>query len=144
MAITASAYASGIEGIMDRTIDVVGDSFKVMLLTNAYTPVPETQIYLSAINSNEVVGTGYVAGGAALGSVTITNSNGVVSVDPNDGFVEWDPSTITARYGVVYQDTGNAATSRLLSYVDLGADKNSNNDGFRISWNLIGLVSVSV
>jgi hypothetical protein len=62
---------------------------------------------------------------------------GVLAVDAAD--VSWASSTITARYGVVYKDSGTDGTSPLLYLVDFGADFSSSNGTFQITWHTLGL-----
>jgi hypothetical protein len=51
-------------------IDFDSDTFKVMLVTSSYTPDKANHAYRSSV-TNEVVGTGYTAGGASAGSCTV-------------------------------------------------------------------------
>lgn len=57
----------------NASIDWLSDTIKCMLCTSSYTPNLATDIYKSSI-TNEITGTGYTAGGATLGSATITNT----------------------------------------------------------------------
>jgi hypothetical protein len=43
-------------------------------------------------------------------------------------------STLTARNGVGYYNTGVAGTSPLLFLVDFGEDKSSSAEDFKIQW----------
>lgn len=52
-------------------IDLLSDTLKCMLLTSSYTPNLDTHKYKSDL-TNEITGTGYTAGGATLGSPTLT------------------------------------------------------------------------
>lgn len=118
--------------------DLTGDTIKVMLVTSAYTPVA-TQQFRSSV-TNEVVGTGYTAGGQTLGSKTITGTTTPV-FDAAD--VTWSSSSITARGAVLYQDTGSAATDRLIHYIDFGTDQTSASGNFTIQWNASGIFSLT-
>ena len=51
-----------------------GDTLKVMLLTNSYTPAPATDSVYSGISANEVSGTGYTAGGATVAGQAVTTT----------------------------------------------------------------------
>lgn len=73
------------------------------------------------------------------GGVTWTNiGSGVLVLDSADP--AWASSTITARYLVVYKDTGTAGTSPLLSLVDFGADVSSTAATFTYQIPATGLV----
>lgn len=102
-------------------IDVDTDTYKVMLVTSAYAPDFDTDEFRSDV-TNEVVGTGYTAGGEAS-AITVTDDAANDRVDYDWADVDWLVATITARGAVIYKDTGNAATDILMAYVDFGSDK---------------------
>ncbi|HDH51211.1 MAG TPA: hypothetical protein ENH31_00305 [Nitrospirae bacterium] len=133
-------YNSFKKKIMDGGIDLVNDTIKVMLVISAYVPDQDLHDFKDDI-TDEVVGTGYTAGGAALANKTVTQDNtddeGVFNADD----VTWPDSTITARGAVVYKDTGTPATSPVLCYIDFGADKSSNAGNFVIQWNAEGILN---
>ncbi|AVX31788.1 hypothetical protein CTH_2245 [Carboxydocella thermautotrophica] len=120
------------------------DAIKVMLCSSAYVPDQDNHVYLSSITNYEVTGTGYTAGGQVLAGKTITYDavNNKVVLDAAD--VTWPNATITARYAVIYADTGNPATSPLLGYVDFGQDVSSTNGNFTIAWDAAGIFNITV
>jgi hypothetical protein len=98
------------------------DTFKVMLVTSAYTENKDTHLKRSDV-TNEITGTGYTAGGNAatvtVGAVDTVNDR----VDITLGGTTWPTSTITARKAVYYKSRGGAATAdELIGVVDFGAD----------------------
>lgn len=114
-------------------IDYDTDSFKVMLLTNAATPDKDTWTKRSDV-TNEVTGTGYTAGGAAVtvtvGAVDTTNDR----VDITLGGKTWTTATITARYAVYYKARGGASSAdELVAVIDFGSDKTSTAADFALS-----------
>lgn len=131
MAVSVVFYNNIKEQLLLGTHDFSGATFKCALCTSLYTPDIDTHVDFADI-TNEVVGTGYTAGGETLTTLA------VVQDDANDratwGFddVTWANSTITARYGIIYQSTGAAATSELVAYIDFGADFSSSGTTFRI------------
>ena len=139
MAVTTHWYANGILKALNKEVDFDTDTIKVALCTSTYTPA-QTHDYFNDV-TNEVSGTGYTAGGATLGSKTIVQSAGVVTLDAAD--TSWATSTITARTAVIYVDTGSAATSALLAYVDFGADVISSGGTFLITWNAAGILTAT-
>jgi len=144
MPVTAKWYGQALLKALNKEIDWDSDTIKVMLCTSAYVPNQDTHIYKSSV-TNEVTGTGYTAGGATLGSKTITYdaATNVIALDAAD--VTWASSTITARYAVIYDDTpATDATKPLLAYVDFGADQSSNNGNFTITWDAAGIAKVTV
>jgi hypothetical protein len=108
------------------------NTFKIALYTAASDIGPATTAYTA---TNEVVGTGYTAGGNTL----------VISTDPTSGnstasiptaFVSfsntsWVSSTITARGALIYNSTqGNKS----VAVLDFGADKTTANATFLITF----------
>lgn len=122
-------------------IDWANDTIKIMLCTSSYTPNKNTHEFKSDV-TNEVTGTGYTAGGKTLANASNSQSNLVTTLDADD--VQWASSTITARYAVIYKDTGVAGTSPLIGYVDLESDQSSSNGNFNVNWNASGIYTLTV
>jgi hypothetical protein len=117
-------------------------SVKAMLVTSAYTPNQDTHRWKSDV-TGEAVGTGYTAGGLALTSKTIaytagTNTTAIDCADPS-----WATATVTARYLVVYVDTGTSTTSPLICYVDFGADVTATGGTFTYTVPAAGLATTT-
>lgn len=142
MAVTAKFYAKAFTHLQNGDIDLDTNTIKVGLLTSSYTPAQSTDETWADVNTNEVSGTGYTARGATLGSVTVATSSLVTTFDAAD--TSWATSTITARYAVIYKDTGTNSTSYLIAYVDFGADQSSSAGTFTIQWNASGIGTVTV
>lgn len=128
--------------IMNGGIDLDTDTIKVALVTSSYTPDQDTHDFFDDV-TNEVVGTGYTAGGASLANKAVTADNtdneGVFDADD----VAWTTSTITARGAVIYKSTGTASTSALIAYLDFGSDKISTAGTFTIAWNAEGILNLN-
>lgn len=135
-------YNRGKKEFFDGNIDLVTDDIKVALVTSTYTPNIDTHEYFDDI-TNEVVGTGYTAGGASLTtkSVTKDDTNDLAYYDADD--VTWSSSTITARGAVLYKNTGTASTSALIAYFDFGSDQSSSSGNFTIQWAAAGIITLS-
>lgn len=129
--------------IMDGTIDLDTDTIKVMLLTSTHTQDQDTYDYIDDVNANEVSGTGYTAGGAAIAnkSVAENDTDNVGVFDGDD--VTWSSSTITARYAAIYKDTGTASTSPIIAILDFGSDQSSSAGDFTISWGANGILRLA-
>ena len=130
------------KNLFNGSIDLDTNTFKCMLVTSAYVPDQDAHEFRSSV-TNEVVGTGYTAGG-----VTLTTK--VISQDNTNNRAEWDfddpvwaSSTITARGAVIYKDTGNAATDLLVAYIDFGSDKSSSAGEFRLTINSEGFLQAA-
>lgn len=114
-------------------IDFDADTIKVALTTSAYTPNIDTHDFFNDI-TNEVSGTGYTAGGITLAGKTVNLDTAGDFAYLNANPVTWTTATFTTRYGILYKDTGSAATSPLIGYIDFGADQVSSGGDFTINW----------
>lgn len=127
---------------MDGSIDLDTDTIKVALVTSTYTPDIDTHEDYGDI-TNEVSGTGYTTGGAALANKSVTkdttDDEGVFDADD----VTWSSSTITARGAIIYKDSGVAGTSWFICYLDFGSDQSSSSGDFTLSWNAEGIVNLN-
>lgn len=94
--------------------------------------------------TSEATGTGYTAGGATLGSKTVTYTSGTNTQAFDAADTSWTSSTITARYAIIYKSTGTASTSPLIGYVDFGADVVSTAGTFQITWDSAGIFTITV
>lgn len=133
--VTALVYGLAQQGLAQGLINWNGTTpmpLKVMLCTAAYIPDQDTHRYRSAV-TDEVVGTGYTAGGkevtGRLSSYDPVTNRVSLSCDS----VSWADSTITARHAVWYLDSGTAASSPLLVVWTFSADAVSSAGPFGLS-----------
>lgn len=98
------------------------DTFYIALYTSASPIGPTTTVYVTA---NEIVGTGYTAGGIALTGVAVVVSGTTAYVTFNNA--TWQASTILARGALIYNFT---KSNKAVAALDFGADKQSNNSPF--------------
>ena len=135
-------YNAAKKAIADGVINFDTDALKVMLVTSTYVPDIDLHDFRDDV-TNEVVGTGYVAGGKSLANnVTAQdNANDRATVDGDD--IQWAASTITAAGAVIYKDVGSAATDPVIGYLDFGGDIVSVNGNFDINWNAIGFLTMT-
>lgn len=122
-------YNSLMRNIVEGVVQFDADTFKVMLVTSAYVP-SKAHDFRNDV-TNEVVGTGYVAGGEAT-PVAITPGVNVLDLEFDP--VVWETSTITARGAVIYKDTGSSATDNLVAFVDFLTDQSSVAGDFNLSF----------
>lgn len=145
MAVTASGlYFKTYQDMWDGTdlvIDIANDTIKVAMFTNSITPnfSTNTAYGVSPYDANEVSGTGYTAGGATLGSKTVTESpTGTLMVDAAN--TQWTTSTITnARCALVWDDTVTIVADAALCLVNFGADYSTSAGTFEIQWAVGGI-----
>lgn len=98
------------QAIHDFDTDVI----KVALYTSAADLSAITTAYSTA---NEVVGAGYVAGGATL-TPTVTTNGSTICIDFAD--VEWPAATITARGALIYN---SSKANRAIMALNFGSDR---------------------
>lgn len=127
MAITSTLCTSFKKELGEALHDFTAGSghvFKLALYTSAATLDATTTAYSA---TNEVVGTGYSAGGTALTNVTPTTSGTTAIYDFQD--VTWPNSTITAAGALIYNSTnGNKA----VCAIDFGGEKTSVSSTFAV------------
>jgi hypothetical protein len=100
------------------------DTMYMALYTSSATLDDTTTAYSA---TNEVSGTGYVAGGQALTTVAPTSSGTTAYLDFNDE--TWTSSTITARGALIYNST---QSNKSVAVLDFGADKTSTAGDFTV------------
>ena len=91
--------------------------YKIALYTALADLGPTTTVYTT---TNEITGTGYVAGGNTLVNVVPASSDDVAFISFLN--VTWDPASFTARGALIY----NQATGSAVAVLDFGADKTCN------------------
>lgn len=106
------------------------NTFKVALYTASADIGYATTVYTT---SNEVVGTGYTAGGNTL-VISTSPTSGNNSLNIPTAYISfnnttWTNASFTARAALIYNATqGNKA----VAVLDFGADKTVSNDTFQI------------
>lgn len=103
-----------------------GDTFKIALYTSSATLGAGTTAYSA---TNEVSGTGYVAGGNTLTSVTPTTSGTTALVDFAD--TSWSNASFTARGALIYN---SSKSNRAVAVLDFGEDKTVSSGTFTIQF----------
>ena len=93
-------------------------TYKLALYT-AFADLDANTITYST--TNEITGTGYVAGGKVLTNIAPSSSNGVAFISFDT--VSWDPAAFTTRGALIYNSVTNAA----VCVLNFGSDKTCNN-----------------
>lgn len=138
MAVTSTPYRKFLQKLLTLAdsidFDAGGTTLKILLLTADYTPDVDADEFADDLTDELPTSGGYTSGGATLASVTVgvDDTGHFAYVDAAD--VTWDPATFTCRYGVILKDTGSAATSPLIAYVDFGADQSPAAQPFTVEW----------
>jgi len=106
------------------------NTFKVALYTASADINASTTVYST---TNEVIGTGYTAGGNTL-TISTSPTSGNNSINIPTAYVSfantsWTSASFTARAALIYNSTqGNKS----VAVLDFGADKTVSNDTFQI------------
>lgn len=134
MAITSSLCTSFKKELLERKHDfnaTSGHTFKLALYTSSASLDAATTAYST---SNEVVGTGYTAGGIALTNVDPTTSGTTAFIDFADA--TFATSTITAAGALIYNTTtdGGTSTTNAVAVLSFGGDKTSTNGDFVVQF----------
>ena len=114
------------EDLMDTTANLEANTLKVALYDNTATLSSATTAYATA---NEVTGTNYTAGGAAMTGMAVTLDGSTAIFDADN--VSWANATISAQAAVIYNTSfSNAA----IAVLDFGSVKTSTNGTFEIQF----------
>jgi hypothetical protein len=105
--------------------NLLTDTLKIALYTGNATLNADTTAYTA---SNEVVGTGYTAGGVTLTGVTVNSSGYTAYVSFNNP--AWTSATFIARAALIYNVS---KANRSIAVLDFGADKTVSNSTFTIT-----------
>lgn len=124
MAISQAMCSSFKQQLLLGEHDLDTDVIKIALYTSAATLSEATTAYTT---SNEVVGTGYTAGGNTLTGATVSLSGTTAFVDFSD--TTWSTATITARGALIYN---SSKSNKAIAVLDFGADKTSTAGDFTV------------
>ena len=108
------------------------NTFKVALYTGSSSIGPSTTVYST---TNEVVGTGYTAGGNTL-TISVSPTSGNNSSSVPTAYISfanstWTNASFTCRGALIYNSTqGNKS----VAVLDFGSDKTVTNDTFQIAF----------
>lgn len=99
--------------------NLLTDTLKIALYTALADLNENTTVYST---TNEIVGTGYTAGGQTLTGVTIGTSGSIAYVNFNN--VVWNPASFTTRCALIYN---SSKSNKSIAVLDFGSDKTATN-----------------
>lgn len=126
MAITQAMCSSFKQQLLLGEHDMDTDVIKIALYTSAATLGASTTVYTT---SDEVVGTGYTAGGNTLTGASVSLSGTTAFVDFSD--TTWSTATITARGALIYN---SSKSNKAVAVLDFGGDKTSTAGNFTVQF----------
>jgi hypothetical protein len=126
----------------------VAETWKLMLLSSVHVPNASTQQFVSDVSANQITDAGgiYTAGGVSIGGGATPKTS---VADGNNYFLDAPDKVIGTgaslnyRYGILFQDTGNPATSKIRAQIDFVTDQIVVNGTSTIKWNALGIIYVS-
>ncbi len=137
----------GLHSMISGAVDLTNDTIKVMLLDTSFTPA-STYDYVSEISSDELTGTGYVAGYGGSGrktlaskTFTISEADGTVVFDAAD--VSWATITAgTAQHAAIIKEVTNDAASPIICFVSFTPRVTAGNT-LTVAWSSNGIFRTS-
>ena len=114
-----TVYSNGALNLSKAAINLATDTLVMVLVTNAYTPAPNTDALWSAVSANEVAtGLGYTAGGVVLAGLSDTLTTATVTFTCTAP--TWASFSAVFRYAVIVRRAAGAlaAGDLLLTYCD--------------------------
>lgn len=118
MSIVQTQTTSFKEELYKAIHDLTVDTLKIALYTGDADLNETTTAYTA---TNEVTGTGYVAGGVVMTGVTVASSGYTAYVDFADVVFN---AAVTARCALIYN---SSKANRSIAVLDFGSDKTSAN-----------------
>lgn len=134
-------YNYGKGEILKANIDLESDTIKAAFMAPSYAPDIDAEHFYSDISAS-------VASGSAdqtLGSKTVTvdDTNDRAEFDAADLSISNETISGGTDMIVIYKDTGNAATSPLIAYIDIAEGTLIPIDGtLTITWNSEGIFAI--
>jgi hypothetical protein len=125
MAITQTWTTSFKEQLLLGQHDLETDVLKIALYTSLANLGPSTTVYST---TDEVVGTGYTAGGETLDNVTVSSGNDIAYVSFDNP--AWAGTSFTTRGALIYN---SSKSNKAMFVLDFGRNQTTNNENFVIN-----------
>ena len=130
--------------LMNGNYHLAADTINVALLTTGYTFSAATANWSSINGSYELGnGSGYITGGAALVSPTVTNPSAAIAQWGTSTNTSWTSATFTAYFAILYDNTYSSTTNNLICCIDFGGGLAVSSGTFTIQWSASGLIQLN-
>ena len=125
-----------------EVVNLSSDSLKVLLLTSYTYADSQATITNVLAAGTETSGTGYIAGGMALTSVSVSTTGLVTTI--NCANVVWATAAFSAAYAIFYDAQGGTnSTSYPFTYWDFGGSVSATAGTFQLTINASGLATLT-
>lgn len=133
-------------GTAARRVDWVADTIKCALTTNAFTPDHDAHDFYADVTNELSTAGGYTAGGATLGTKSVSYDTASDEVRLICADIAWGPGATFGPFqkAVIYKDTGSPATSPVLGYITFDAAQSVSNGTYTIDVDATGLLYIDV
>jgi hypothetical protein len=123
--------------LMDASVNIAsgGDTLQCALYDNSHSFTAGDTIYTV---TNEISGTGYVAGGETMTGQTVSLAANTATFDATD--TAWTTATFTCYHAVIYDSTN---TNSLIANIDFGGAQSVTAGTFTIVWNVLGIITLA-
>lgn len=132
-------YNSCPEDLANGNIDFGSDTFKMMLVTDAYVANKDTHTRRNQVTNEIANGNGYTTGGANC-AVTVAKDIATDRTVMTFAATSWANATITCAGAVVYKSRGGASSAdELVFFNDFGGTVSRTSGTFTVSAGTITL-----
>ena len=139
----SGVYTVALAEALRKNPDFVNDTIKVALLNNSHSYNPDHDVWTD-VSANQITGTGYTAGGATLGSKTVTNDDTDNEAVWDAADVSWGSASFSAYHAVIYDDTLTSPADMLICSIDFGGIQTVTSGTFQITWAAEGIININV
>lgn len=140
MAVTAKWYGKAHTHSIKGEIAYLTDTIKVILVGAGYVLDQDLhESYADAVATEVAAGNGYTAGGATLGTKTVTYDSATNRTRLFAANAVWTPAaaqTLSASGALIYKYSGTNSTSWLLGYVNFGQVISATGAALTINWDI--------
>ena len=111
---------------------------KLVFLKNSYIP-DLTHQFKSDLGNNEIVDSGYPAGGIAIGGKIVNQVGSKIYFDGNDLSITI-AGNVSTKYAALYIDTGTPSTSPLIAFYEFDPERVTVNSSLTFKVNDLGFL----
>lgn len=130
-------YYRFLANLMNKEVDLEADTVKVALLDNSHSFSGSDDEW-GDVSANEIVGTGYSAGGEELTGKSVTQD---ATTKWDGANVSWTNATFSAYHAVIYDDT--LTNDDLIASIDFGGEQAIADGTFEIEWASQGIITLA-